>query len=72
MGIKSLSGQKTFNVECDNEEECIKYVDYITILIQNLKANSNNNSDDKKEGIQNKPNSSLTVKLPKTSSIQHK
>jgi hypothetical protein len=39
LGLKSLKGQKTFNVECDKEEDCIKYVDYISILIQNYKSN---------------------------------
>jgi hypothetical protein len=38
LGIKSFKGQKTFNVECDKEEDCIKYVDYISIIIQNFKA----------------------------------
>ncbi len=66
-----MSGQKTFNVECENEEECIKFVDYITILIQNLKANRNH-SHDKKDEIQNKPSASQTVRLPKTSSNSHK
>jgi hypothetical protein len=61
LGIKSLAGQKTFNVECENEEECIKYVDYITILIQNLRANNSNEKIDMK----NKPNSSYTVRNPK-------
>jgi len=59
LGIKSLSGQKTFNVECDNEEECIKYVDYITILIQNLKAN--NIMEEKKEVVHNKQNSNCST-----------
>ena len=38
LGFKTFKGQKTFNVECEKEEDCIKYVDYITILIQNFKA----------------------------------
>jgi len=38
LGVKSLSGQRTFNVECEKEEDCIKYVDYISILIQNYKS----------------------------------
>ena len=38
LGFKTLNGQKTFNVECDKEEDCIKYVDYISILIQNYKT----------------------------------
>ena len=29
--------QINFNVECENEEDCIKYVDFITILIQRYK-----------------------------------
>jgi len=40
LGIKTFNGQKTFNVECEKEDECIKYVDYITILIQNSKVAS--------------------------------
>ena len=46
LGVKKLSGQKTFNVECNKEDDCIKYVDYINGLIsskgeknQSLKIN---------------------------------
>jgi hypothetical protein len=38
LGVKTLQGQKTFNVECEKEEECIKYVDYISMIIQNFKS----------------------------------
>ena len=50
---------KTFNVECENEEDCIKYVDLITILIQNLKAKEDGGH---RNSIYNKPSSSYTVK----------
>jgi hypothetical protein len=39
LGYKTIQGQKTFNVECEKEEDCIKYVDYITMIIQNYKNN---------------------------------
>lgn len=32
---KTLEKLKTFDIECSDEEICIKYVDLITILIQN-------------------------------------
>jgi len=32
---KTLAGQKTFDIECLQENDCIKYVDYISTLIQN-------------------------------------
>lgn len=38
LGNKTFEGQKTFNVECENEEDSIKYVDYISILIQRYKT----------------------------------
>lgn len=57
--MKSLSGYKTFNVECENEEDCIKYVDYITILIQNLKAKMDGGH---RNSIFNKPSSSYSVR----------
>lgn len=37
LGQKKLSGQKTFDVECEKEEICLKYVDSITTVIQNYK-----------------------------------
>jgi len=38
LGIKTFEGQNTFNVECEDEEDSIKYVDYISILIQRYKS----------------------------------
>ena len=38
LGVKTLQGQKTFNVECEKEEDCIKYVDYVSMIIQNYKS----------------------------------
>lgn len=39
LGIKSFkTAQKTFNVECDDENVCIKYVDYISSLINNKRV----------------------------------
>jgi len=32
---KKIDNQKTFDVECEMEEDCIKYVDLITTLIHN-------------------------------------
>ena len=38
LGIKNFNkAQKTFNVECDDENVCIKYVDYISSLINNMR-----------------------------------
>jgi hypothetical protein len=38
FGYKTLSGQKSLNIECSKEEDCIKYVDFISILISNYKS----------------------------------
>jgi hypothetical protein len=38
LGFKTLQGQRTFNIECDKEEECINYVDFISILINSFKT----------------------------------
>lgn len=40
FGVKTLSGQNTFNVQCDTEDDCIKYVDYLSTLINNRKTQS--------------------------------
>lgn len=35
LGIKSLGKQRTLDIECFNEIDCIKFVDSISSLIQN-------------------------------------
>jgi hypothetical protein len=38
LGFKTIQGQRTFNIECDKEEDCINYVDFISILINSFKT----------------------------------
>lgn len=40
LEYKSINKQETIDIECIEESECIKYVDLITMLLQNMNVKS--------------------------------